>query len=52
MLILGGLIKVREMILAENLLLGLEKTLPSRHHHLIPMNKKALEIGKNLIKRM
>ena len=52
MLILGGLIKVREIILAENLLLGLKKTLPTRHHHLIPMNEKALEIGKELIQKM
>lgn len=52
MIILGGLIKVREIILAENLLRGLEKTLPTRHHHLIPMNKKALEIGKRLIQKM
>ena len=29
---------------------GLEKSLPARHHVLIPENEKAIEIGKELIK--
>ena len=29
---------------------GLKKTLPERHHHLIPMNEEAIKRGMDLIK--
>jgi 2-oxoglutarate ferredoxin oxidoreductase subunit gamma len=50
MIILGGLLKVRPIVEIENVLLGLKKTLPSRHHYLLPMNEKAIHIGMELIK--
>ena len=49
MLILGGLLKIRPIVKIENVLKGLKKSLPERHHHLIPMNEKALETGAGLI---
>lgn len=49
MIILGGLLKIRPIVSVENVLLGLKKTLPSRHHHLIPLNEKALHVGMDLI---
>ena len=49
MIILGGLLKVRPIVQIENVLKGLKKSLPERHHHLIPMNEKALDIGMALI---
>ena len=49
MIILGGLLKVRPIVEIENVLLGLKKTLPSRHHHLLPMNEKAIHTGIDLI---
>ena len=52
MSILGGLIKVRPIILAENILKGLKNTLPERHHHLMPMNENALGIGRVLIQKV
>jgi len=52
MIILGGLLKVRPIVLIENVLKGLKKSLPERHHHLIPMNEKALQTGMNLIKKI
>ena len=52
MIILGGLLKVRPIVLVENVLKGLKKSLPDRHHHLIPMNEKAIQIGMNLIKKI
>ncbi len=52
MIILGGLLKVRPIVKIENVLKGLKKSLPSRHHHLIPMNEKALETGMDLIKKV
>ncbi|GAB1415195.1 2-oxoacid:acceptor oxidoreductase family protein [Paludibacter sp.] len=50
MIILGGLLKIRPIVEVSNVLLGLKKTLPSRHHHLLPMNEKAIHIGMELIK--
>ncbi len=49
MLVLGGLLKVRPIVTIENVLQGLRKTLPERHHHLIPMNEKALRKGMEII---
>jgi 2-oxoglutarate ferredoxin oxidoreductase subunit gamma len=49
MIILGGLLKIRPLVSIENVLLGLKKTLPSRHHHLIPLNEKAIHTGMELI---
>lgn len=44
MLILGGLLKIEPMVKLENVLLGLKKSLPERHHNLIPMNEAALSL--------
>ena len=52
MLILGGLLKIRPIVKIENVLKGLKKSLPERHHHLIPMNEKALQTGMELIKKL
>lgn len=51
MLILGGLLKVAPMVKLENVLLGLKKSLPERHHHLIPMNEAAIQKGMEIIRR-
>lgn len=50
MIILGGLLKIRQIVELENVLKGLKKTLPERHHHLIPMNEEALKKGMEIIK--
>ena len=49
MLILGALLKVCPMVAIESVVKGLEKTLPERHHHLIPMNEAALRRGMELV---
>lgn len=51
MIILGGLLKIRPIVEIENVLKGLKKSLPNRHHHLIPMNEKAIETGMSLIQK-
>jgi Pyruvate:ferredoxin oxidoreductase and related 2-oxoacid:ferredoxin oxidoreductases, gamma subunit len=51
MIILGGLLKVRPIVLIENVLKGLKKSLPERHHHLLKMNEKAIETGMELISK-
>ncbi len=50
MIILGGFLKIKPIVKIEDVLLALKNTLPERHHHLIPMNEKALEVGMELIK--
>ena len=50
MLILGGLLQVQPLVKIENVLLGLKKSLPERHHKLIPMNEQAIEKGRELVK--
>ncbi len=52
MIILGGLLQVRPIVKIENVLLGLKKSLPERHHHLLGVNEQALNIGMNLIKKL
>lgn len=52
MLILGGLLKIRPIVQVENVLKGLKKSLPERHHHLLDMNEKAIQIGMELIKKI
>jgi 2-oxoglutarate ferredoxin oxidoreductase subunit gamma len=50
MIVLGGLLKVRPIVELDNVLKGLKKTLPERHHHLIPMNEEALKKGMEIIR--
>lgn len=50
MIVLGGFLKLKPLIQPEFIHKGLEKSLPARHHKLIPENEKAIEIGKGLIK--
>lgn len=52
MLILGGLLKVSPMVKIENVLLGLKKSLPERHHKLIPMNEAAIKKGMEIIQKV
>ena len=52
MFILGGLLKLRPMVEIESVLKALRKTLPERHHKLIPMNEEALRIGMDIIKQV
>jgi 2-oxoglutarate ferredoxin oxidoreductase subunit gamma len=52
MIVLGGLLKVSPMVQLENVILGLKKTLPERHHHLLPMNEKAILKGMEIIEQV
>ena len=49
MLLLGSLIKINNIVKKESLMIALKETLPVRHHHLIPLNEKAIEIGMSLV---
>lgn len=50
MIVLGGLLKVRKLVDMSSIILALRKTLPERHHHLIPQNEQALLRGGEIIK--
>ena len=52
MLILGGLLHVEPLVQIENVLLGLKKSLPERHHHLLPMNEAAIHKGMEIIQQV
>ena len=50
MLILGALLKLRPMISVDSIRRGLEKSLPPRHHGMIPMNIEAVERGGAIVR--
>lgn len=53
MLVLGGLLKVRpELATVDDVVKGLRKALPERHHKLIPMNEEAIRRGMSIIREV
>ena len=50
MVVLGALLKIKNLLPVESVIKGLKKTLPERHHHLIPMNEEAIKRGMTLVK--
>ena len=52
MIVLGGLLKIRPVVKIERVLAALRKTLPERHHHLIPKNEEAIRKGMEIIKEV
>ena len=49
MIVLGGLLKVCPVVSTDGLQKALYKSLPERHHHLIPLNMQAVEEGMKII---
>ena len=49
MIILGALLKINPIVSIESVMTGLKKTLPERHHHLLPANREAISRGMELI---
>lgn len=52
MIVLGGLLKVCPIVSTEGLNKALYKSLPERHHKLIPLNMQAVEEGMNIIREL
>ena len=50
MVVLGAYIKVNPVVDFNNVIKGLRKSLPERHHHLIPVNEKAIHRGMDIVK--
>ncbi len=49
MIVLGGLLKVCPVVSTDGLQKALYKSLPERHHNMIPLNMQAVDIGMKLI---
>lgn len=49
MIILGAFLKLKPVVALEDVIKGLEKSLPARHHHTIPMNRDAIIRGMEIV---
>lgn len=49
MIVLGGYLKVKPVVKIENVFSGLKKSLPERHHHLLPLNESAIKRGLEIV---
>lgn len=45
MIVLGAFLKLKPIVKLENVIRGLQKSIPERYHKLIPMNEAALKLG-------
>lgn len=52
MILLGSLLAMRPIVDTEAVVKALRKTLPERHHHLIPLNEEAIAKGMQLAKEV
>ncbi len=52
MIVLGGLLKVAPVVSTGGVEKALRKTLPERHHDLIPLNMQAIEEGGKIIEQV
>lgn len=52
MVVLGAYLKVQPIVDMEGVVKGLKKSLPTRHHHMIPMNETALQKGMDIVEKM
>ena len=49
MIILGALLGITPVVSIDSVMTGLKKTLPERHHHLLPANREAITRGMELV---
>ncbi|GAO31748.1 2-oxoacid:acceptor oxidoreductase family protein [Geofilum rubicundum] len=52
MIVLGAYLKIRPIVSMENVMNGLKKSLPERHHHMLPLNKAAIERGLEIVQEV
>ena len=51
MFVLGGLLKIHPIVSLESVMKALKKTLPERHHDLLPLNEQAILKGMEIISK-
>ncbi len=49
MIVLGALLKIRNVVPVESVMDGLRKVLPERHHSLLDLNRQAITKGMQLV---
>ena len=49
MVVLGAFLKMKPIVTMDNVIRGLKKSLPPRHHNLIPMNEQAITAGMDAV---
>jgi 2-oxoglutarate ferredoxin oxidoreductase subunit gamma len=52
MVVMGALVKVSHIIKKESILTALKEVLPERHHHLIPLNQQAIDLGMGMVEEL
>ena len=52
MIVLGAYLKIKPLVKLDNVIQGLKKSLPERHHHLIPVNEEAIKRGLEIVKEV
>ena len=50
MLVLGAFLKIKPIVNIDDVDKGLKKSLPERHHHMIPLNEEAIRNGMAAVK--
>ena len=52
MFVLGALLRIHPIVSVDNVMQALRKTLPERHHDLLPLNEKAILQGMELVRQL
>lgn len=52
MIVLGAFLKIKPLVKMDNVIKGLKKSLPERHHHLIPLNEQAITKGMEVVEEV
>ncbi len=52
MILLGAFLQKKPIVSIEGIMEALKKVLPERYHNLLPVNRKALEVGADIMSKM
>lgn len=52
MVVLGAYLKLKPIVNMENVMKGLKKSIPERHHKLLPMNEQAIKRGQEIVQEI
>jgi 2-oxoglutarate ferredoxin oxidoreductase subunit gamma len=50
MIVLGAYLNIKPIVNLDNVMKGLKKSLPERHHNLLPVNEQAILKGQEIVK--
>ncbi|MEI7485582.1 MAG: 2-oxoacid:acceptor oxidoreductase family protein, partial [Ignavibacteriota bacterium] len=51
MILLGAFLEKKPVVSIEGVMEALKKVLPERYHNLLPINRQALEVGAELMRK-